>query len=144
MGSFLRITLLSLFAAAGVGAAICVALFAMPGKHRPLPSAVPEPAALARVEQTASPAHLFAVHASAFDAEFPANQAPRVRHTAASSPTPTRVASVAIAEKPIPAVATPPRPKEATTAATGDHAEPQFTDNLATQIREHAPAGAAG
>ena len=34
MGSILRITLLSLFAAAGAGAAICVALFAMPAKHR--------------------------------------------------------------------------------------------------------------
>ena len=35
MGSFLRITLLSLFAASGVGAAICVALFALPAKHKP-------------------------------------------------------------------------------------------------------------
>ncbi len=40
MGSFLRITLISLFAASGASAAICVALFALPARHKPDTTAV--------------------------------------------------------------------------------------------------------
>jgi len=122
MGSFLRITLLSLFAASGAGAAICVALIALPAKHKPDAAAV---RATPRSEtandmlneirypgsvlpEPVSPPNLFAVRGPAGDSTSRLWSSDHLSPAADKSVPPAPIASVA--RTVAPALIAPPPP----------------------------------